>query len=585
MGASVELKTAPPVAARLADAIDIGLEHASGKTRQAATLRRIAVFLAVLAGYTVLTALFFWQVLPHLSSALLGPPEDNLNDFWNSWYALQTHSDGFFFTHLIRYPEGAALYYHSFAYPQIFAVWVLSKIFGTSLPTLIQLQNLTILASFPLAGAGAFYLCRHLRGGTIGSAAGGFIFAFSPWHVAQTMHHALGAGVEFLPLFVLCYLRASNRQSYSWLAGASVFLALSALCSWYYLFYCFYFLAFHSLYLRVHEHRWPHGWRLGALLLCFGGAMLPLSPLILPLVLYGRDGAYLPGSNYFVADLLSYITFPPAHLLSGLSARLYNSFTGNDWEIATYLGLVNLVLLGWGFWRAREGDRRVLWYAMGGMIFFAVLASGDALHWQGRTLPVPMPDIVLSKLPFFANVRAPARAIVFVYLFMGVGVAAAIAASLKDRRTILAGAVLSFVLALALIDFFPAHLETTAVSCSPTLSLLARDRDRNFGVLDLPYGYAERNFYMTQQACHGRPIAQGTVSRQLAATLADRLNVQDFAAQRRQLVAARIKYILLHHPVGTLFGWTPQYDGDPENYRRAYPVAADGKDVTILRVY
>jgi len=63
------------------------------------------------------------------------------------------------------------------------------------------LQNLTMLASFPLAATGAFYLCRYLGGGTIGSAAGGFIFAFKPWHVAQAMHHAHVAGIEFLPFF------------------------------------------------------------------------------------------------------------------------------------------------------------------------------------------------------------------------------------------------------------------------------------------------------------------------------------------------------------------------------------------------
>ena len=88
-----EQKAAIPAAARLAEAIDFDLGRASGAKTD--SLRRVVVFLAVLAGYTALTALFFWQVLPHLSSALLGPPEDNLNDFWNSWYALQKHPGGF----------------------------------------------------------------------------------------------------------------------------------------------------------------------------------------------------------------------------------------------------------------------------------------------------------------------------------------------------------------------------------------------------------------------------------------------------------------------------------------------------------
>lgn len=586
MDLRAEQTTVLPIAARLWGAIDCGLDRASSKTEENAVLRRIGVLLTILAGYTALTILFFWQVLPHLSTALLGPLEDNLNDFWNSWYALQKHPSGFFYTNLIRYPEGAALYYHSFAYPQILTVWALSKIFGTSLPALIQLQNLTILASFPLAGAGAFYLCRYLGAGTIGSFAGGFVFAFSPWHIAQSMHHMLGAGTEFLPCFALCYLQALDRKSYRWLAGAALFLVLSALSCWYYLFYGFYFLAFHILYLRVHHHAWPRGWNLIAPALCLAATGLILLPLILPMIASSAGhNAYQAGSNVFVADLLGYTTFPPTHLFSGAGADIFKSFTGNFWEGTVYLGLVNLAVVAWGFWKAREGDRRVLWYGLGGMVFFAVLASGDALHWMGNTLPVHLPGIVLSKLPFFANIRTPARAIVFVYLFMGVGVAVAITAALKAKRAILASVLLAPVLMLGLLDFYPAHLETTAMSCSPALTALSRDRDRNFGVLDLPYGYAEANFYMAQQACHGRPIAQGIIARQMSPTLADHLNVRDMTAQQRTLKAAQIKYILLHHPQGTLFSWLPRYDGRPEVLRQFYPVVADGPDLTILRVY
>src|SRR5579871_655587 len=205
MGPASHEKTAPAFGAPLLDAIDLDM-RARERGFEARTIRRSATFLLVLFGYTALTLLFFWQVLPHLSSALLGPPEDNLQDFWNSWYWAQGHEGSPFFTRLIRAPEGAALYYHSFAYPQIFAVWGLSRLFGTSLSMLTLLQNLTNLASFPLAGTGAFYLCRFLHADRLGAVAGGFVFAFNPWHVAQALHHAHVAGIEFLPCFALCYL-------------------------------------------------------------------------------------------------------------------------------------------------------------------------------------------------------------------------------------------------------------------------------------------------------------------------------------------------------------------------------------------
>ncbi len=549
------------------------------------TARRSAEFLVLLAAFMALTALFFWQILPHLRSALIGPPEDNLQDFWNSWYAVQKHPDGFFFTRLIRAPEGVSLLYHSFAYPQIFAVWSLSKIFGTSLQSLVLLQNLTTLASFPLAAVGAFYLCRHLSGSTLGAVAGGFIFAFNPWHVTQAMHHAHVAGIAFLPFFALCYLLAMERSSMRWLAGAIAFYALSALSCWYYFFYCFYFIAFHLLYLRLHEHRWPRGWRLAAPALCLGGAALLLSPLILPMMLSGlHDRVYQIGSNIFVADLLGYTAFPPTHLLSGLGAGLYDSFTGNPWEDTVYLGLVNLALLGWGFWRAQAGERRILWYALGGMIFFIVLASGDALHWHGHISSIPMPDVALARLPFFANVRTPSRALVFVYLFLGVGASATIASAPKYKRSAITVTGLTLALGLMLIDFFPAHLQTTAMACAPELAVLARDPDRAAGVLDLPSGYRDKDFYMAQQACHGRPIAQGVIARLSTVSLADHLEVRDLAAQRRQLRAAGMGYILLHHRQGDLFVWDTKTDGNQAQYQKSYAIVSDDADMTILRI-
>jgi len=41
----------------------------------------------VIGGFSLLTILFFWPLLGHLSSTLIGPAEDNMNDFWNSWHA------------------------------------------------------------------------------------------------------------------------------------------------------------------------------------------------------------------------------------------------------------------------------------------------------------------------------------------------------------------------------------------------------------------------------------------------------------------------------------------------------------------
>jgi hypothetical protein len=550
----------------------------TGRASAAAVARGAAVF----ALFTLVTVVIFWPWFAHPGAALIGPPEDNMQDFWNSWYAATGRDPGrFFFTTLLRFPEGTPLIYQSFAYPQIFAVAVLSKFFGSDLHMLVALQNFTLLASFPLAGLGAFYVVRHVAQSTGGGLIGGFIFAFSPFHVAQVMHHAHVSSIEFIPFFALAYLLAVERRSYGWLAAAVAFYALSALSCWYFLFYCAYFIAFDLLYRRMRDGAWPRGWNLRAPLICVTAVAALLSPLLVPMVSTVAPAIYGPGSNTFVADLLAFTAFPPEHLLGLLSRDLYARFTGNAWEATVYLGIVNLIVIAWLCTRLGLKRTSLALYVVFGLLFFAVLAAGEALHVGGAVTVLHLPDVALDKLPFFANVRTPSRAIVFAYLFLAIGVGLAAAIALR-RRSAIACASVAVAAVLIIVDFYPAHLATTPVSCPAGLAVLAKDPERGFGVLNLPLGYQEDNFYLLEQACHGRPMVDGNTTREMAtATLVYRLSQTDISRQRVQLTQAHVKYVLLHH-----LRPNPAIPVPPvAELRQTYRVVYDGRDMTVLRVY
>jgi hypothetical protein len=551
----------------------------------------IAVRLAlVLAGFTLLTVLFFWPWLAHLSTALIGPPEDNMQDFWNSWHAASAQSwKDLLFTRQIRFPEGTSLAYHSFAWPQIAAVALLSRLFGGDFATIVALHNLTLLASFPLAAAAMFYLARHMLGASpgrdFGALVAGFVFAFNPWHVAQAMHHAHVSGIEFLPLFVLFYFLAQERKSPAWLAGAAAMQALSALSSWYFFFYTLYFLLFHLVSLRLGEGKWPRGRMLAAPALCTGLAVLLLSPWLAAMAAPGSQSSiYYPGHNTFVADLLALVAFPPTHLLAQYGSGIYAAMTSNSWEGAVYLGLANLAFLTWALMRKKDNpsDRKALNYALAGMIFFAVIAGGEALHVGGHVTPLHLPGVILAKLPLFANVRTPARAIVFSYLFLALALAQASVMALRYRGTG-ARAGLALIASLMLLDFVPVHLSTTPAMCPRALAGIATEPGA-FGVLDLPGGYSESNAAMMLSACHGHAIVLGETSRHTSFSLADRLQTRDLAEQKRQLTAAHVKYIVLHRQQGELFRWT-KADGDFTGYASTYQTVQGSDGVTILRVY
>ena len=559
-----------------------------------------AEVLGIVLLFAIVTAVVFRQWLPHLGSALIGPPEDNMQDFWNTWYIVVGRRPGqFFHTDLLRFPEGTSLYLHSFAYPKALAIALLTRIVGADLGTLVLLQNLALLISFPLAGAGAFYLARHLTGSTAGALLGGFVFAFNPSHVAHAMHHAGVSSIEFIPPFALLYLRAIERKSAPLLALATLFYALAALSSWYYLVYPACFIVFHLLYAVLRDRHSPQGWWLFAAAACPAIVLAILSPMLAPMARAAMDVASTAdgGPNAYVADLLGFPAFPPFHALAPLAEGLYSRFTGNAWEATTYLGLANVPLLAWACLSRRGRGGPVLAYALCGTAVFCILSCGSRLHVLGHDT-IPLPGAVLSWLPLASLMQAPSRAIVLAYLLLAIAIAEAVRTVSQDRRRLTRGTAAGL-MALVVADYLPARtLAMTPVACPAGLDVVRDDPETGFGVLDLPpHGYVERNLYMLQQACHGRPIVLGNTSRRTDPTLGDRLDTWNVEAQRGQLVAARVKYVVLRpqvagaaastteRPEATLrFTWRPE-DAPRSHYEEAYTLVRDDPDLAIFRVY
>jgi hypothetical protein len=567
-------------------------EVVSEKFAPRGVLTSLVRFLAVFLLFAAATAIFFCEWMPYLRSALIGVPEDNMQDFWNAWYTAFAYHDGrFLFTNLIRFPEGTPLIYHSFAYPQVFAVALISKALHLGPSSLILQQNLSLLISFPLAGTGAFYLVRHFADHAGAALLGGFVFAFNPSHIEHVMHHMGISQIEFIPFFVLAYLVTIESKSVLALMSAIVFFALSALSCWYYLFYVAYFVVFHTMYVAIRDRSLPSSWQLMTPIACVAGVGAILSPLLVPMVNAAMvsnavyHASYKAGTDTYVADLFAYAAFPPFHLLGRATKGIYSRFSGNEWEATVYLGLVNVAVLAWLWKVGRQKERELLTYVVSGMLLFSIVATGDSLHVLGHRI-MPMPGVVLSHLALVKNVQTPSRAIIFVYLFLAIGVGCAAALAWRSSPRHFGRWGVGAVATLIVLDFFPAHrLPMTPPACSPGLALIRDDPDTGFGVLDLPSGYTAGNVYMFQQTCHGRPIAQGNTSRDVITSLRDRLETRDLQAQRRQLIGAKIKYIVINRrPMGIPLPWQTK-DGALDDYSSVYPVVYAGQDLTVLGVY
>lgn len=544
----------------------------------AATGECLTVFLL----FALITIFFFGPALPHLTQSLIGPPEDNLNDFWNSWYAAVAADHAHFFeTNLVRYPDGTPLFFHDFAYPVLFVLVLLAQALGTTHGSLVFLQNLMILISFPLSGTAAFYLVRHFTHHTAASIVGGFVFAFNPSHFAHALHHLGIAQIEFFPLFALAWILTIKRKSVGWLVVAIICYALGSLCCWYYLFYMGFFVLFHTIYLRIRDNELPRGWKLAAPILCFAGVGLLLSPLILPMILQTQSPhVYYADGNFFVADLAGFFTFFPTHMLGGLTAGLFSRFSGNPWEATVYLGLINVGLIFWLIWYNYRKKVRIQNYFLAGIIVFCTLACGNTLHILGYDLYFPMPNILLSSLPFVAEVRTPSRIIVLVYLFLSIGVGYALATIAREHKGKLASVCLTGLAALIVLDFYPSHVQMTDARCPAGLDIIASDKEHDFGVLNLPLTYLEGNIAMFQQTCHGRPVAHASLSRLVRPSLIDGLEQKNLALQHQQLVRARVKYIIFDSAASS-----PIYERNKVRYEKQYRPIFRSSKLTIARVY
>lgn len=275
-------------------------------------------------------------------------------------------------------------------------------------------------------------------------------------------------------------------------------------------------------------------------------ALIPISPWLVRMIIVGLKypGALAVGHNYYVSDLLGFITPDHYHTLSNISLikAVNDSFTGNVWETAVYFGLVALAIIIFVFKKIKKETARYLL----ALISFIILSMGSTLHIVGYSTPILLPYRILFLVPFLSNIRCPSRHILYGYLFLGIILAMGIKylySSVKLGKY--KNYILTALIVLILVDYYPVEKEMTPVYLPSCYNVILRDSEI-FAILDLPSGYVESNTYMMYQTLHEHPIVQGVVSRKLHETLRDRLNYTDLYIQKQQLASDSVKYIIIH---------------------------------------
>lgn len=527
--------------------------------------------------YGILTAAYFYPSFDTFASNMIGPSEDNMACYWTlSWAYDHVFRGGGSLTYVndILYPEGSSFYYHAWSFYNLYLSFGLRQFFGA-----VTTYNLLILHSFVFAGLGAYLLAKYLLRNHWLAVLAGFLFAFNPAHVARATHHMNIATVQFIPLFVLFYIKAARGESRRAVLLATVFLLCNALVDWNYLLYGFWFMLFAYIYLAIRRKRWWLSDIAGKSAIMAGGTVVALLPWLWPMIRSALSDQVFGagGHNQFVVDLSALFVPFPLHLLGGLDVIKWinSSHTAWYWETTAYLGVAALLVVAIQF---KQIVRETARFLLGG-ISFLLMSLGAQPHFLGQFVPALVPGRIVPLLPILSNSRAPSRNIVFVYLFWSLIVSLAVGRiwnRLEWSR--LRNLAVIGVVALLALDYFAVSRETTPVDLPPCYAAIPADGPR-FGILDLPGGYEKAGRYMMYQSLHGLPIVQGWVSRRISLSLLDRLNLKDLSVQKAQLVEAKVKYVVLHKM------YLPSDDCNPEEYRSTYePVYEDGGNL-ILRVY
>jgi hypothetical protein len=484
----------------------------------------------IIFSYGLMALVFTYPLVTHFGDGLLGKNLDTWQNLWNLvWFkdALFSFRNPFF-TDNLYYPLGTTLYFHT-----------LSPVTGLlSLPAQLIAgkfagYNFAVLASFALSGYAVWLLARETGSNQTGAYLGGFIFAFSPYKMAQLLDHLFLASPQWLAFYIYFLYRLLKEPAqkidrrylfqHQWklLVGASVFLALNIYNDWYYTFMALVFTGLAVAWQIIVSHKnWLH-W-LKAAALAAGGGLLLGAPLIIMMFITARSAPPLTfpkkEAYEYSADLFAYLLPSALHPLWGEAMNdNFPAFArGALSEKVVFLGYLTMVLTVISCWK----NLRRVWFWLVTLFVFMLLSLGPALKVNGDYGPIMkdrfivLPFNLLNESPLGGFIRVPSRFTVLVVLI------AAILAGLGFSRLSGNWSVKkqSFGLAAALLlvgfEFWCAPYPISNTAVPPAYQEIAADNGVK-DIIELPiqksgWNYPRRMYYQTVT---GKKVVLGYTSR------------------------------------------------------------------------
>lgn len=457
--------------------------------------------------YLLVFALLTWPWVWEGQGQLMAGPGDGPHNVWNLWWVDRalTLGDSYWFSDMAYAPDGISLYGHALN-P---LGGILTYVTGTD--NYVGAYNWLLVGGFVLGGLSGFHVSFLITGSYVASLAGGLVFSFNAHHLAHAREHLEQVSIQWLGWYAASLVWLVKRPGVlkSLLAGSLLWLCL--LTSPYFLWFGILLTAVVAGVVLVQlaikqESRWF--WALismaGALVvfLALAGNQLfgmfrqqledPLTGRHSPSIfLINAKALVVPGGYWRFFESIEQAW--PNYFHSWLETSGYLTWSGLG------LGLAGIV---YGLKKKRVMTVMVIAW----VIVFLGFALGPEIKWgngvvyDGGLTPYRVITSVFFPLKLSG---VPGRAMVGVYLGLGVLVALGSTVLLKQRWGKVVGV---FLLAIYLLEVWPSPLPVTGVAVGPVVERIA-GMEETGGLLDV----STKSMYW--QTIHEKPQMLGYISR------------------------------------------------------------------------
>lgn len=464
--------------------------------------------------YALLFVILTWPAITRFNTHFFADQGDGVQNIWNLWWVNQAvtvlHQNPWRTTYL-HYPYGTSLVGHTLNPFNGFVAVPFLQI----LP-LVTVHNAIVAFAFIAGGLTAFLLAYHLSGDYWPSILAGFVFTFSSFHFEHAEGHLQLVSLEWIPLFVLLWLRLIDGPTIGRGVRAALVLFLVLLCDHYYFLYCVMTGAIVLGWKAVRDGGVSRllDRRLVSALTVFVIVSLGTSGVLVGSLLLSHARDPLVGAHPavdFSLDALAPFIYGGHWRFADLTSAYWLRLSTNYHESSVHVGYSVIVLMLYAWLRRRALPTPIL--NLFALLFFVflILALGPILQFGGKEIlghRALLPYALLQKLlPFLSVSGVPIRMMVMVTLSAAVisafGFGLLWRGTRRDRGWAIALAVLLFV------EYLPKPIPTVRTQMPEYVRVL-RDLPGADGVLDT---ISPETLSLAYQAMHEKPLAFGYIAR------------------------------------------------------------------------